>query len=180
MLYVLAQVVAASAIAATLRMRGQETGGLADVVLAAAGRPAAVCARTPEASRCWVSSPCSRLGLGAGGGYGTPLAVLGTTLSYAPACLVFAGLAVALCGWAPSLAAPATWLVLAATVLLDLLGEFHLVGPGVMAFSPFVRTITPLATGTGLAGALLGLLTVAAVLAAAGMAGLGRRDVSER
>lgn len=45
------------------------------------------------------------LGLGAGIGYGD-LGVLGTTLAYLPACLVFAGLAMALTGWVTRLAVP--------------------------------------------------------------------------
>lgn len=180
MLYVLAQVVAASAIAAALRMRGEETSGLADVVLTAPVGRLRWALGHLSVTGLSVIAVLAGLGLGAGVAYGTPLAVLGTTLSYVPACLVFAGLVVALYGWVPALAAPVAWAVLGVTVLLDLLGEFRLVGPEVMAISPFVRTIGPLATGAGLGSALLGLLAVAVLLATIGLAGLGRRDISER
>src|ERR1700754_1424872 len=84
------------------------------------------------------------LGLGAGIGYGTPLGLVGMTLAYAPACLVFAALAVALFGWAPKAAAPVTWTLLGVTLLIDLLGEFRLVDASVLALSPFVRTLVAL------------------------------------
>jgi ABC-2 type transport system permease protein len=81
-------------------MRQHETGGLADVLLAA-----------PEARTRWAAAHVliaaasavaglAVLGLAAGIGYGTPLGLVGTTLAYTPACLLFAGLAVALFGWA--------------------------------------------------------------------------------
>jgi ABC-2 type transport system permease protein len=67
-----------------------------------------------------------------------------------PACLVFAGLVVALYGWAPRLAGPLTWTVLGLVLLIDLVGEFGLVDASVLRLSPFVRTLTPLTVGTGL------------------------------
>jgi ABC-2 type transport system permease protein len=176
-LYVLAQVVAASMIAAALRLRGEETAGLGDVLLAG-----------PVGRTRWAlghivvtvaggTIALAGLGLGAGVGYGTPLPIVGTTLAYLPACLVFAALAVGLTGWAPRLAAPVTWTVLGLALAVDLLGEFRLAGPQLLMLSPFVRTQIPLTTGSGLGPALLGLVLVVAVLTGAGLAGLRRRDL---
>lgn len=60
---------------------------------------------------------------------------------------------------------------------VDLLGEFRLVPAEVLAVSPFVRTLGPLSTGSGLAGALLGLTLVVSLLAGFGLGGLRRRDL---
>lgn len=176
-LYVLAQVVAAATIVAALRMRSQETSGLADVVLVMpVGRMRWALGHI-VVTAAGAAVTLAGLGLGAGIGYGTPLAVLGSTVAYLPACLVFAGIAVALIGWAPRAAAPVTWILLGLSLLVDLLGEFRLVDTAVLDVSPFVRTLRPLTVGTGLPLALTVLALVAAALMAAGAAGLRRRDL---
>ncbi|MFC4950338.1 ABC transporter permease [Pseudonocardia sp. GCM10023141] len=175
-LYVLAQVVAAATIAAALRMRSQETGGLADAVLVLpVGRVRWALGHLVITAG-GAALTLLGLGLGAGIGYGAPFAVLGSTVAYLPACLVFAGLAVVLVGWAPRVAVPVTWVLLALALIVDLLGEFKLVGAAVLQVSPFVRTLQSL--GSGAVGPALVLLTVVAVvLGAVGLAGLRRRDV---
>lgn len=176
-LYVLAQVGAASTIAAALRLRAQETEGTADALLAGpVGRVRWALAHLAVTALGTVAV-LAALGLGAGLGYGEPLAVLGTTLAYVPACLALAAVGVALYGWLPRLAVPVTWAVLAITLLLDLLGEFRLVDRAVVGISPFVQTLEPLTTGSGLAVALAGLVAAAGLLGAAGLAGLTRRDL---
>jgi len=179
-LYVLAQVVTASGLVTALQMRQQETGGLADAVLATPVSRTRWAAGHVFIAAAGVVAGLAVLGLAAGIGYGIPLDLVGTTLAYAPACLVFAGLAVALFGWAPRVATPVTWTLLGLTLLVDLLGEFRLVDETVTGLSPFVRTLGPLTVGDGLAGALVVLAVVAGGLGAAGFAGLARRDVSER
>lgn len=176
-LYVLSQVVTASAVASVLAIRGQETSGLADVLLAGPVDRVRWAVGHVAVTGAGAAVVLAGLGLGAGVGFGTPLAVVGTTLVYLPACLVFVGLAVALTGWAPRLAAPVTWAVLGLAIVLDLLGEFRLVAPEVLMLSPFVRTLTPLATGSGLVVALLGLVVIAVALTVAGLAGLRHRDL---
>lgn len=179
-LYVLAQVVTASGLVTALQMRQQETGGLTDALLATPVSRTRWAAGHVLVAAIAVVGCLAVLGLAAGIGYGTPLGLVGPTLAYAPACLVFAGVAVALFGWAPRMAVPVTWTLLGLTLLIDLLGEFRLVDEAVAGFSPFVRTLGPLTVGDGLAGALVMLAVVAAGLTAAGFAGLARRDVSER
>lgn len=179
-LYVLAQVVTASGLVTALQMRQQETSGLADALLAAPVDRTRWAAGHVLIAAATVVAGLTVLGLAAGIGYGTPLDLVGTTLAYAPACLVFAGVAIALFGWAPRASVPVTWTLLGLTLLIDLLGEFRLVDPTVMGLSPFVRTLGPLTAGEGLAGAVVLLAVVAGGLVAAGFAGLARRDVSER
>lgn len=177
-LYVLAQVVAASAVVSALQVRGQETAGLADLLLSgpvdrlrwAAGHLLLTAAGTTVV--------LFGLGLGAGLGYGRPLDVLGTTLAYLPACLAFAGLAVTLTGWAPRLAVPVTWAVLGLTVALDFLGEFQVADVAVLQrISPFAATAVPLTSGSGLAAALAVLVVLVAGVTGVGLLGLRRRDL---
>jgi ABC-2 type transport system permease protein len=177
-LYVLAQVVAAAAVVAALRMRGQETAGLADPVLAGPVGRTRWAAGHLVATVVGTAVVLAALGLGAGVGYGTPFAVLGLTLAYLPACLLLAGLAVALYGWVPRAASAVVWTVFALVLVIDLLGEFRLVGDAVLGLSPFVRTLGPLTTGAGLPAALAVLLAVAVLLGATGLAGLTRRDLT--
>lgn len=176
-LYVLAQVVAAATVAAALRMWSQETGGLADVVLVLPVDRVRWALGHLVVTAAGAAVTLAGLGLGAGIGSGAPLAVLGSTIAYLPACLVFAGIAVVLIGWAPRLAVPVSWTLLGLSLLIDLLGEFRLVDAAVLDVSPFVRTLRPLVAGTGLTASLLVLVLVAAALMAAGAIGLRRRDV---
>lgn len=177
-LYVLAQIATAAAVAGALQIRGQETAGLADVLLSG-----------PVGRGRWATSylvvtvtgtalVLAGLGLGAGVGYGRPLAVVGMTLAYLPACLVFAGLAVALTGWAPRFAVPVTWTVLGLAVAVDVLGEFRLVDIAVLQrVSPFTATSVPLTTGSGLTAVLVVLVVLVAGSAGLGLLGLRRRDM---
>jgi ABC-2 type transport system permease protein len=176
-LYVLAQVTAASAVVGALRMRGEETAGLADLLLSGPVGRARWAGGHLLATAVGTAVVLAALGLGAGIGSGTPLALLGDTLAYLPACLLLAGLAVALYGWVPRAAAGVVWTVFALVLLVDVLGEFQLVGPAVLGLSPFVRTLEPLTTG-GLAAPLAALTALAAALATAGLTGLSRRDLT--
>lgn len=176
-LYVLAQVVAAATVVAALRMRSQETSGLADVVLVLPVGRIRWAVGHLVVTAIGAALTLAGLGLGAGIGYGNPLAVLGSTVAYLPACLVFAGIAVALIGWMPHVAAPVTWLLLGLSLVVDLLGEFRLVDAAVLQVSPFVQTLRPLTAGVGLGSALVVLVLVAGVFLGAGLLGLRQRDL---
>jgi len=177
-LYVLAQVVAASAVVSALQLRTQETAGLADLLLSGPVDRLRWTAGHLVLTAAGTTVVLFGLGLGAGLGYGRPLDVLGSTLAYLPACLAFAGLAVTLTGWAPRLAAPVTWSVLGLTVALDFLGEFQVADVAVLQrISPFAATAVPLTTGSGLAAALGALIVIVAGLAGVGLLGLRRRDL---
>ncbi|MCF7550776.1 ABC transporter permease [Pseudonocardia sp. WMMC193] len=176
MTYVLAQATAAGAVAAALRVRSQETGGLGELLLSgpvdrrrwAGGH--LVTAATVATSTLLVLGIGTSLGAGAG--------QIALCLAYLPACLVFVGLAVALTGWAPRLAAPVTWAVLGAVVVADFLGEFGIVDPHTLRYlSPFVAISVPLADGAGLTWSIVVLVVLAAVLTTAGLERLPHRDL---
>ncbi len=175
-LYVLAQVATAAALAAVLTLRNDETTGLAEPVLA---RPVT---RFSWSVAWWLVAAgvgaAILLCLGLGGALGSgrwtlPLA----TIAYFPAVLALIGLALALVGWLPRAAVAVSWTVLGALVLLDLFAEFNLLPAEVIRLvSPFAATFAGLLT-TGL-GATLAVLTVVGLgLGALGVVGLGRRDL---
>lgn len=178
-LYVLTQVTAAFVVSSMLAVRAEETDGLADLLLAGP------VARTRWALAHLLVTVAGTVvvlfgfGLAAGLGYGTPLPVLGTTMAYLPACLLFAGLALALFGWAPRFAVPVTWIVLGLTIAADFLAEFQVIERATLSgLSPFAAIGTPLGAGRGLLPALLTVGVIAAGLATVGLAGLRRRDLS--
>lgn len=181
-MYILGQVVSVYAITATLRMRSEETSGGADPILSA-----------PVGRLRWAGSHLffaalgptlmlAALGLTIGLGYGLSAGdlagelprLLGRTLVTLPAVWVMAGLAMALYGLLPRLAAPATWGALAVFLLLELGWELQQLGQSIFNISPFahVHWANPVS-----AASLIGLTAVAAGLAAAGLAGLRRRDI---
>lgn len=177
-LYVSTQVAAFFVVSSMLQVRGEETGGLADLILSG-----------PVARPRWASAHLvvtvvgtvvvlAGFGLSAGLGYGAPLSVLATTMAYLPACLLFAGLALALFGWVPRLAVPVTYGVLGLTIALDFLAEFRVIERATLArISPFAGTGNPLGAGAGVFPALLVIGVLAVGLAAAGFVGLRRRDL---
>jgi ABC-2 type transport system permease protein len=122
------------------------------------------------------------LGLAAGATYGVvsgdgsavgPL--LGAALALAPACLAVSGVAVLLTGWWPR-ATMVAWAALAFAFLQVYLGELLRFPDWVSAASPWWHLPRqPLETFA--LAPVLGVLVVALVLAAAGVAGLRRRDI---
>ena len=175
-LYVLAQIATAAALATVLSLRADETGGLAEPVLA---QPVT---RTRWALSVWTIAgsvgAVILLGLGVGAAltsvrWTLPL----TTIAYLPAALAVIGLALALVGWLPRAAVPVSWTVLALLLLLDLFAEFNLLPAAVVsALSPFAATFTGLLAG-GLPIVLITLTLIGLGLAFAGLIGLRRRDL---
>jgi ABC-2 type transport system permease protein len=101
--------------------------------------------------------------------------LLGSAVALAPAVWVLAGVALALVGLVPR-AAVAAWGVLGACFLLLYLGPLLSLPDWVMDLSPY--THIPLLPAADLTVTPLIVLTaIAAALAAAGMAGLRRRDI---
>jgi ABC-2 type transport system permease protein len=117
------------------------------------------------------------IALGYGLNAGDPeraLPLLARTMSTLPAVWVMAGLAAALYGFLPRLAAAACWGALAVFLLLELGWELQQVSQVVFDISPFahVHWATQVT-----AASLIGLTLVAAALGAAGLAGFRRRDL---
>jgi ABC-2 type transport system permease protein len=178
-----ALVVAGFAIQSVLRLRGEESSGRAEPVLATAiGR------------RRWAGG---HLATALGGGALVMLAMgLGAGLAYAartgdaaqvprlaaaalgqlPAVWVLAGVAAAGFGLASRFAAVA-WVALAVCVLLEILGPLLDLPRALTDLSPFAHS--PSLPGGALdAPALLAMTAIAAALVAAGLAAFARRDVS--
>ncbi|HEY7144168.1 MAG TPA: ABC transporter permease [Streptosporangiaceae bacterium] len=177
-------IAAGYAISVVLRLRAEETAQRADPVLAcgvsrvrwgsshlaiAAGGTIVILAVT---------------GFGAGLGYllrspggASQLGVLtGAGLAQAPAALVLAGVAAALAGLAPRACVPGGWLALGAVVTLLFLGGLASVPHWLLDISPFTH-VPKLPGGTVTAAPLAWLCLIALALAAAGLAGLRRRDI---
>ena len=180
---ILGLLAAGYAIQATLRLRAEETAGRAEPILATAvGR------LRWAASHLVFSVLGSALALAAAGvttglAYGLAAGdpghqvgrVLGAALVQLPAVWVLAGVAVALVGLAPRLAAVA-WGALAACVLVALVGASLQLDQWVMDLSPFGH-LPRLPGGAASAAPLVALAAAAVALGAAGLAGLRRRDL---
>ena len=183
-IYLLGQVISGYAIQAALRLRYEEVVMRADPVLV-----------TPVSRLQWASSHLffaaigpavvlAALGLSMGLVYGLSTGDVGNallrlpaaTMARLPAVWVMAGIAAALYGLLPRLAAPVTWTVLAVFLLLELAVELHQVSPSVLIVSPFVQ-MPALPAAQLTVAPLIELVSVAAVLTCAGLVGFRRRDV---
>lgn len=182
LLSMLAWIVAAYGILAALRLRSEEAAGRADLVLA-----------TPAGRLRWamghlvmaVAGPSvAMLALGAATGLSYAVStgdpgglprVLGSALAYLPAVWVMTGVAVLLAGLLPRVAV-AAWGVWGALILLDVFGALGQVGGPVLTLIPFTHVPWVL-LGRFSVTPLVLLAAVAAALAAAGLAGLRRRDL---
>jgi ABC-2 type transport system permease protein len=172
------------AIQAALRLRGEESSQRAEPVLAAGvGRIRWAWSHLVFA----VAGPVVVLllvGLTTGLVYGAHTGdmgkalsqLLGAALVQLPAVWVLAGIAVALYGLAPRLAA-AAWGFLVAFLLLTEFGSFLDLSRWATDISPFSH-VPKLPGGTFTATPLLWLTAIAAALIAVGLAALRRRDLA--
>jgi ABC-2 type transport system permease protein len=123
-------------------------------------------------------------GLGAGLGYALRSAgggdevarLVGAGLAQIPAALVVAGVAAALFGLAPRASVAGGWAALGIAVMMLLLGATLQLPHWVLDISPFTH-LPKLPGGTVSAAPLAWLSAIALALAAAGLAGLRRRDI---
>jgi ABC-2 type transport system permease protein len=172
------------AVSGALRLRGEESARLAEVVLV-----------TPTGRLRWAASHLAVVlagtavvlaaaGIGAGLGYGLRAGdpgtqvprLLGAALAQLPAALVVAAVAVALFGLVPRWAVAGGWTALALATLAALLGPALRLPQWLADLSPFGHV--PRLPGTpASATPLIWLSAVALGLAAAGLAGLRRRDL---
>lgn len=171
------------AVRAALRPRGEENGQRAEPVLAAAvGRTRWALSHLTFA----FLGPAVLLiiaGLGEGladglrsGDAGTEVPrLLGGALAQVPAVWVLAGIAVALFGLAPRLAAMA-WVALVAFLVLTELGSVLGLSHWAIDLSPFTH-VPKLPGGVFTATPLIWLTAVAVILTGLGLAGLRRRDM---
>ena len=179
---VMALIASGFAIQSALRLRSEESALRAELVLATPvsrwrwSASHLAIALAGSLSLLAVAGLATGVSYGlAGGPWSSMPRLLGAALVYAPALWVMTGLAVIAFGFAPRLV-DAAWGVLAACLVIGLLGVVLRVPDWVQKLSPFERT--PALPAADLAVLPLGVLTaLAAVLILAGLGGLRRRDI---
>jgi ABC-2 type transport system permease protein len=176
-LYVLAQVATVFGLTTVLTLRMDETAGLAEPILTTATSRVRWLGASLIVAASGVALVLVVLGAASGLGASTFGRLLGTSVAFLPACLVLVGLATALYGWAPRLAVPVTWAAFGVVLVVDLLGEFGLLGMPWLLISPYIAILSAVRGASELAPSMLLLCGVAAVLFFAGMAGIRRRDL---
>jgi ABC-2 type transport system permease protein len=177
-------VAGAYAVSAVLRLRSDEADGLGEPVLSA-----------PVGRLRWGSSYLLAAaagtavmllagGVGMGLGYGLASSTTGTQLprligaamAQWPAALCVAAVGAAVIGLAPRWSAPAAWTAVGICGLIGVFGPAVNLSQAVLDVSPFTH-VPKLPGGAFSAEPLLWLTAVTLGLAAAGLAGLRRRDV---
>jgi ABC-2 type transport system permease protein len=184
-LMLLAGLVAAGyAVSVILRLRTEETGEAAELVLATAtGRIRWALSHVAVAvagSALLLAAAGVATGLGYGvriGSAGAQAATMtGAALAQLPPVLVLAGVAVAVFGLWPRACVPAAWTALGLVVVIDLFGPALQLSHWVLDISPFTHA-PRLPGGPVQAAPLLWLCGIALAATAAGLAGLRRRDI---
>ena len=172
------------ATSSVLRLRAEETGGLAEPLLATAvgrvrwGLSHLAVAVLGSAVLLAAAGLATGLGYGLRAGSVGPQAarMLGAAMAQLPASLVIAGVAVALVGLWPDASVAGAWTALGAVVVVDLFGQALQLSHWVLDISPFTHA-PRLPGGTVSAAPLLWLCLAAFALSAFGLAALRRRDV---
>ena len=173
------------ATSAVLRLRTEETGGLAEPLLATAvgrirwGLSQVAVAVFGAAVLLALAGLATGLGYGLRTGSAGPQAarMLGAAMAQLPASLVIAGVAVALVGLVPGACVAGAWTVLGAVVVIDLFGEVLQLSHWLLDVSPFTH-VPKLPGGTVSAAPLLWLCLAAVTFSALGLAALRRRDIA--
>ena len=171
---ILGVIAAVYAVQATLRLKGEEESGHAEALLATSiTRTRWVASHTAIAFAGTVVLLAAG-GLGAGIAHGQPGRIAAAALVQAPAAWVIAALALAAFGLAPRFGA-AGWVAIGLCVLLSELGPILKLSGTVLGISPFSHV--PRLPGGALTAAPLTLTAIAALLLAAGLAAIRRRDI---
>jgi ABC-2 type transport system permease protein len=177
-------VAAAYAISVVLRLRAEETGGLAEPVLATAtGRVRWALSHVTVAVGgavllLAVAGVATGLGYGLRAGPAGPQVARMTAaaMGQLPSVLVLAAVALGLFGLLPRASVPGAWTVLGLVVVINLFGQVLQLSHWVLDISPFTHA-PRLPGGTVTAAALLWLCALALAASVAGLAGLRRRDI---
>jgi ABC-2 type transport system permease protein len=172
------------ATSAVLRLRTEETGDLAEPLLATAvgrirwGLSHLAVAVTGTAVLLALAGLAAGLGYGLRTGSPGPQAarMLGAAMAQLPASLVIAGVAVALVGLLPGASVAGAWTVLGVVVVINLFGAALQLSHWLLDISPFTHA-PKLPGGTVSAEPLLWLCLAALAFSAAGLAALRRRDI---
>ncbi|HUZ53967.1 MAG TPA: ABC transporter permease [Streptosporangiaceae bacterium] len=178
-------IAAGYAVSAILRLRSEETDGLADPILATGASRTAwgLSQQAIAAAGTVVILVATGLGAGLGYGYrsgggGAEVARLaGAGLAQAPAALVIGGIAGALFGLAPKASVAGSWSALGVAVLMLLVGATLQLPHWVLDVSPF-QHLPKLPGGPVSVAPLVWLSLIALALGVVGLAGLRRRDIA--
>ncbi len=162
-------IAAGYAVSAVLRLYSEESWGLSHLLVAAGGTVTILAATGLGAGLGYV--------LRSGGGGSEVARLVGAGLAQAPAALVLAGIAAALFGLAPKASVAGGWTALGVAILMLFLGATLQLSHWVLDISPFTH-VPKLPGGTVSAAPLVWLTVIAVALAAAGLAGLRRRDIA--
>jgi ABC-2 type transport system permease protein len=177
-------VAAGYAVSVVLRLRSDETSQRAEPLLATRTRRVSWGASYLTVAAVGSAAVLAAAGLGTGLAYGLRTGdagaqiprLLGAALAQLPAVLAVAAVAAALFGLLPQACVPGGWTALAAAAVLVLLGPTLQLAQWIQDVSPFTH-VPRLPGGTVSAAPLAWLSLIAVLLAAAGMAGLRRRDI---
>ena len=175
---------AAYGVTSALRARAEETSGRAEPVLATATSRLRWLAGHLSVALAGSALTLVAFGLGEGAAYGMTvsdagqvLRLIGVALIYLPAVWLIIAVTVLVIGWLPRLAAAVAWLVVAYCVVVALFADSLDLPGWSRRASPFAHT--PRVPLDDLAVApLLAITLLAAVLVAAGYAGLRHRDIA--
>jgi ABC-2 type transport system permease protein len=177
-------VAAAYATSTVLRLRGEETGELAEPVLATTTSRVRWALSYIVVAVAGTAALMAVAGLATGLGYGLRAGsaghqaalMLGAAFAQLPAALAVAAVAVLLFGLWPEAAVPGAWTVVGLAVLIELFGQVLQLSHWVLDISPFTHT-PRLPGGTVTAAPLLWLGLAALAFTAVGLLGLRRRDI---
>jgi ABC-2 type transport system permease protein len=177
-------VAAAYAVSVVLALRADETGGLAEPILATAtGRVRWALSHVTvavggAALLLAVAGVATGLGYGLRTGPAGPQVsrMVGAAMGQLPSVLVLAAVAIALFGLLPGASVPGAWTALGLVVLINLFGQALQLSHWVLDISPFTHA-PRLPGGTVTAAPLLWLCALALAASVAGLAGLRRRDI---
>jgi len=169
---------------AVLRLRAEETSGLAEPLLAAAvsrtrwGLSHVAVAVFGTAVLLALGGLATGLGYGlrAGSAGQQAARMIGAAMAQLPASLVIAGVAVALVGLLPGASVAGAWTVLGLVVVVDLFGQVLQLSHWALDVSPFTHA-PKLPGGTVHAAPLLWLCLAALAFTVVGLAALRRRDI---
>jgi ABC-2 type transport system permease protein len=172
------------AISVILRMRVEETGDQAELVLATATGRVRWALSHIAVAVAGAALLLAVAGVATGLGYGLRIGSAGTQvarmtgagLAQLPSALVLAGVAVAACGLLPRVAVPIAWSALGLVALINLLGQGLQLSHWILDISPFTHA-PRLPGGTVTPAPLLWLCALALAFTVAGLLGLRRRDI---
>jgi ABC-2 type transport system permease protein len=176
---------AAYGVSVVFRLRADETGNLADPVLAGAGGRVRwglshmLVAVTGTALLLAVAGVATGLGYGLRAGGAGPQAVrmLGAALAQFPAALVPVGVAAAAFGLVPDACVAVGWTALGLVVAVSLFGPSLQLSQWILDISPFTHA-PRLPGGVIVSASLASLSALAVALAALGLTALRQRDIA--